>query len=129
MAEEWVDIPGYEGCYQVSSHGQVRSLPRPYRNSTKILKLRPNKKGYLRVALCKDGKCKDYKVHRLVLTSFVGPCPEGMIGLHWDDDRTNNHLNNLRWGTFSDNQNDAVRNGTHGMYRRRAKCEELTGML
>src|SRR5699024_6464865 len=52
-------------------------------------------------------------VHRLVLEAFVGPCPDGMEACHWDDDKTNNHVSNLRWATQSDNMHDRVRNGRH----------------
>lgn len=114
--EEWRDIPGWEDRYQVSDHGRVRST----RTLTdgivteRILKQRPLPKGgHLRVALCKGGVCKDYRVHNLVLMAFVGPWPEGHVCCHWDDDPTNNHLSNLRWGTISDNANDRVRNGNH----------------
>ena len=57
-------------------------------------------------------------VHHLVLEAFVGPRPAGMMGLHWDDDHSNNHLENLRWGTRSDNTKDSVRNGTHNQARK-----------
>lgn len=52
-------------------------------------------------------------VHQLVLEAFVGPRPEGMYGLHWDDDKNNNRLANLRWATPSENMMDQVRNGMH----------------
>jgi hypothetical protein len=69
---------------------------------------------YLRVKLCPgDGTIRYAPVHHLVLEAFVGPRPEGMNGLHWDDDAMNNQLDNLRWGTDSDNQQDRVRNGRH----------------
>lgn len=60
-----------------------------------------------------DGKTHGELVHRLVLEAFVGPAPEGYQGLHWDDDVDNNCLTNLRWGTLSENQYDAVRTGHH----------------
>jgi hypothetical protein len=61
-------------------------------------------------------------VHRLVLKAFVGPCPEGMEGCHWDGDACNNKLDNLRWATHAENVEDSIRHGTfypkrfHGCY-------------
>jgi HNH endonuclease len=52
-------------------------------------------------------------IHTLVLNAFIGPCPPGLEGCHWDDDGTNNKLENLRWDTHSANVLDSVRNGTH----------------
>lgn len=60
-----------------------------------------------------DKKRRDFKVHRLVMEAFVGPCPEGLEVLHWDDNPANNHLSNLRYGTRSENVKDRVRNGIH----------------
>jgi hypothetical protein len=68
---------------------------------------------YLVVTLYRDGRPKSVSVHRLVLLAFVGPCPDGLEGLHWDDDPANNRLSNLRWGTPGDNQRDCIRNGNH----------------
>lgn len=111
--ENWADIKGYEGMYQVSDMGRVRSLQRDYRTEDKILKPRPDKKGYLRVALCKNSKCIDRKVHQLVLEAFVGPRPYGFVACHWNDQKDDNRLSNLRWGTESANMYDRVRNGIH----------------
>lgn len=120
-AERWVDIKGYEGMYQVSDLGRVRSLRRDYRTEDKILKPRPDKKGYYRVALCKDSKCKDRKIHQLVLEAFVGPKPDGFVACHWNDQKNDNRLDNLRWGSESENMYDRVRNGRH-YYARARSC-------
>lgn len=108
--DDWGDIPEYEGRYSISKSGVIRSYSKYGRSQIKGRKL---KGGHHRVALYKDGVAKDYLVHRLVLMAFVGPCPDGMEALHWDDDKDNNNLSNLRWGTRSDNQYDRVRNGNH----------------
>jgi hypothetical protein len=121
-AEQWRAIADYEEMYEVSDHGTVRSLDRMVRHSRnpsmfwmrrgKILKPKPvNRNGHLEVHLCRDGVVSRRLVHHLVLVAFVGPRPEGLIGLHWDDDPTNNHVCNLRWGTYSDNGFDCTRNG------------------
>lgn len=67
-----------------------------------------------------------FLVHRLVLEAFVGPCPEGMMACHADDNPTNNNLSNLRWGTIHDNLADAYRNGRihQGALRKFAKLVE-----
>lgn len=114
-SEEWKDIPGWEGRYQVSDHGNVRSLRTLVSGEVteRLLTPRPLPKGHLRVSLCKEGVCRDFPIHALVLEAFVGPRPEGAVTCHWDDDPTNNQLNNLRWGTASENLFDRVRNGRH----------------
>lgn len=119
MTERWKDIPGYEGRYFISDHGRVKSVRyvksrKEY--TTRYLKLRPGKKGHLRVSLLVDGVAHEHRVvHQLVLEAFVGPRPLGAHGLHWDDNPENNHVSNLRWGTGSENMYDRVRNGKHQM--------------
>lgn len=102
----WKPVPGYEGLYEVSDDGQVRSLI----SKGKIL--RPStRNGYQRVGLSKEGKRTNFPVHRLVLLAFVGPAPEGAEACHWNDDPLENRLTNLRWGSKSENTLDKVRNG------------------
>ena len=71
-----------------------------------------NKLGYLEVSLRKDGKQYTKKLHRLVLETFRGKCPEGMQSCHNDGNPTNNKLSNLRWDTAKSNQADRVLHGT-----------------
>lgn len=123
--ERWLPVVGFEGSYEVSDLGRVRSLDRlcPYERvdqySGRVIKvhrrrrgqlLRPGRKssGHLSVALGRGGS-RD--VHRLVLEAFVGPCPDGQEALHEDDNPDRNCLTNLRWGTRSENLKDAIRNG------------------
>jgi hypothetical protein len=115
MNERWLPISGWEGAYSVSDRGRVRSERRIVRQSRnrygadfdrtvpeRILK--PGMvRGYERVSLQRDGRTQSLAVHRLVLTAFVGPCPDGMEACHGDADRTNNTLANLRWDTKSAN--------------------------
>ncbi|MBV9921114.1 MAG: HNH endonuclease [Pseudonocardia sp.] len=118
--EEWREIPGYEGRYEVSSHGRVRSMPfwannrwGPMLRSGKIRSAKPDKRGYRAVWLSDGaGGLEKVRVHRLVLLAFVGPPPEGAPhGLHEDDDRSNNHVSNLYWGDQLENANDCIENG------------------
>ena len=122
MNESWKDIPGYEGFYQVSDKGRVRTVRRvvirrnnsPHTVRSKLL--HPWKiDGYLFVALYKErGKPTCISIHRLVLLAFVGPCPEGMEACHFpDNNRTNNHIGNLRWDTKINNASDREIHGTH----------------
>lgn len=119
--EQWKPINGWEGFYEVSDHGRVRSVDRviPHARSGqlrlrgKIIVQGTDEGGHMFARLCRNGTAKQMYVHRLVLEAFVGPCPDGMEGLHWDDDQKNNHVSNLRWGTRSDNLRDSVRNGRH----------------
>lgn len=115
--EGWRPISEFVGQYEVSDEGRVRSLPRvtPDGKNLKgrVLKECYHSSGYPVVGLSKDGVARNYYIHRLVLEAFVGKCPEGYIACHRDDDPTNNRLENLRWGSYSDNGVDAVNNGRH----------------
>lgn len=126
QAEQWRPIPGYEGHYEVSDHGRVRSvtriLPHPvngwktYRG--KLLKQDVHKTGHIAVWLSLDGRMRSLLVHRLVLMAFIGPCPDGMEACHWNDDPGDNRLENLRWTSRRDNNLDRVRNGIHPMAKK-----------
>lgn len=123
MSEEWRAVTGYEGLYEVSDLGRVRSLDRyvqrnggcasgrPMRLKGIILKPRPMKSGHLQVNLGKNGISRNELIHQLVLIAFVGPRPKGMEGCHEDGDPSNNNLDNLRWDTRSGNNLDKVRHG------------------
>lgn len=116
--ETWKPIPGYEGEYEVSDHGKVRSLTRyvPAKDGRttlrkgRVLKPCPHKSGHVRVGL---GRGKREYVHRLVLKAFKGACPIGLEACHADDNPVNNHIDNLRWASRSANVYDQVRNGIH----------------
>lgn len=128
--ERWLPVPGWEGMYEVSDFGRVRTLGREVVEKNgksrytkpRIMRGGPNVYGYPQVALTRtQGDRRVSVVHQLVLEAFVGPRPDGMVACHYDDDRTNNHLSNLRWGTVSENADDAVRNGLH-FWSRRTHC-------
>jgi len=110
--EHWLPVVGYEESYEVSSEGRVRSVDRVVlRGAVRVrLKgrvLRGSKiMGYPAVSLSAGGKGVGYLIHRLVLTAFVGPCPEGMECLHQGGSRLNPCLKNLRWGTRAENERD-----------------------
>lgn len=119
--ERWLPIVGFEGCYEVSDLGRVRSLERTVTRSDgrqqriaeRILNPRLQGGGHLLVKLWRDGSPDAAYVHRLVLTAFIGQCPEEMECLHWNDVPADNRLENLRWDSRSANLRDRVRNGRH----------------
>jgi hypothetical protein len=97
MEEIWKDIPGYEGLYQVSSFGNVRSLNYRRTGKKQILKQRINDKGYYRIDLFKNNIKKQYGAHQLVMMAFENHTPNG-VGIvvnHKDNNPLNNHKDNL----------------------------------
>lgn len=135
MSEQWRAVVGFEGRYEVSDQGRVRSLDRTEKferviwQTGKICSVARLHKGillvpevvkasgYLRVQL---GTGNKIYVHTLVLTAFVGPCPDGFECLHGDGERTNNRDFNLRWGTRLENVHDAIRHGTANSWGHRS---------
>lgn len=113
--EVWKDIKGYEGFYQISNIGRVKSLVgwnrHRYIQRELILKQTMSTTGYLKVELKKDGKRKSIKVHRLVASAFLDN-PEGKKTVnHKDGNKTNNEVSNLEWNTHSENINHAFETG------------------
>lgn len=126
--EEWRAVVGWEGLYEVSSLGRVRSLPRQTSHGIvggRVLKPSPNKRrnNYLQVGLSNVTR-RTAKVHVLVAAAFHGERPDGMEIRHLDGDPANNAASNLRYGTKSENMLDAVRHGTH---RHASRTECLKG--
>lgn len=94
MKEIWKDIIGYEGLYQVSDLGRVKSF---YNGDERVLLVNKDNKGYLKVGLWKDSKMKTCKVHRLVAQAFL-PNPDGLPCVnHKDECKTNNIVSNLEY--------------------------------
>ena len=104
MKEIFRDIKGFEGLYQISNFGNVKSLKRNI-----ILKPSSNGKGYLHIILYKNRKSKVSRIHRLVAQAFI-PNPENKPQVnHIDGNKRNNNVNNLEWVTNSENQKHAFR--------------------
>lgn len=130
MEEIWKDIEGYEGKYEVSNLGNVRSLNYRGSGKVKLLKQIPDKDEYKTIQLCKNGKIKTYKVHRLVAIAFI-PNPDNLpIINHKDEDKTNNNVNNLEWCTIAYNNNygtkkerlsESLRGKNHPNYGKKGK--------
>lgn len=118
---QWKAIPGYEGSYDVSDDGQVRSVEKFVRMGrgegylrhcrSQIRSLYTDKAGYARVTLKSCGVARNHLVHHLVLEAFVGPRPIGKECRHLNGNPVDNRLANLQWGTSSENSFDVVRHG------------------
>lgn len=129
-AERWVDIPGFEGRYEVSDQGRVRSWAGwrgRVREEPYYLSLNPNKHtGYIIVALSgADGEKTSRSVHSLVCEAFVGPRPDGQEVRHLNGDRADSRLSNLTYGTPKENAADKVAHGTQP-YGERTGTSTLT---
>lgn len=117
MTEYWKPVVGYEGLYEVSNRGGVRSVDRISSAGSRLkgvtLAQFKTPHGYIRVGMCKQGETKTLLVHPLVLEAFVGPRPDGSDCRHLNDQPDDNRVENLQWGTRSQNTYDSVRNGSH----------------
>ena len=107
MEEVWKDIEGYEGLYQVSNYGNVKSLPKKkgYAIAKKPIIINPftNCNGYLLVTLCKNNTQKHFQVHRLVAKTFIPNIENKPQVDHINRVRNDNRVENLRWVTISEN--------------------------
>jgi hypothetical protein len=116
--EQWAWVVGYEGKYEVSDYGNIRSWASPngrpggLPSEPKSMKSSRNHSGYHVICLReRNGVGKSHRVHCLVLEAFVGPRPEGFQGCHHNDDKENNRLDNLAWKSVGDNSRDRSANG------------------
>lgn len=108
--EEWKDVVGYEGIYQVSNLGYIKRVSGDSRTMPrKILKPCGNGRGYLYVVLYRDHKRRQIAVHRIVALAFLPHKQEETEVNHIDGDKHNNNLENLEWVTPSENAIHAVR--------------------
>jgi len=112
MTEEWREVAGYEGAYEVSDLGRVRSLPGGHRHGI-VLKPQPVGRGYLSVSLCIEGVVRRFYVHHMVALAFIGPRPEGLDVCHGNGNLLDNRPQNLRYDTVNGNMRDSIEHGTH----------------
>jgi hypothetical protein len=128
VTELWLPVKGFEGKYEVSSLGRVRSLGRmvvrsrgvPFFRPTRFLK--PNATGGTGYPTVNFGGGTKY-VHGLVLEAFVGPRPEGCEACHCNGSRIDNRVENLRWDTPQENQRDRAKHGTSNRGERCASAK------
>lgn len=123
IVEEWRDIQGYEGYYQVSNFGRIKSLPRgnktPRWRSQCAIRKQSIKNRYCHINLSKDGKIQWRAVHRLVALAFL-PNPNNLPQVnHKDENPSNNHVSNLEWC-------DAIYNMNYGTVRDRMSHTKIT---
>ena len=140
-SEVWMPVVGFEGQYEVSNRGRVRSLDRVITPASckmnplgmsqlrrgKMLRPGLSSNGYLTVSL--GGK--SFPVQHLVAAAFIGPRPGGLLVLHNDGVKANNWDSNLRYGTHAENQEDSRKHGTRAMGSRHpmSKLDELTASM
>lgn len=121
-SELWVNVPGYEGYYEVSNYGRIKGKDRrvkaPIGDGTLLLRSKPLKgykenNGYIRVSLCKNGIRERFNVHQIVCAAFHGPKPSSKHSVaHNDGNSMNNHKDNSRWATQAENLADRIQHGT-----------------
>jgi hypothetical protein len=118
MEEIWKEIPGYEGYYEVSNHGQVRSLDRMIKNKKgfylkkgQIIKPHIWGHGYNRISLHKNRKYTRHSVHILVANVYITKIKDKPIINHKDGNKINNHVDNLEWVTHQENRLHAAKTG------------------
>lgn len=128
MQEIWKPVPEYEGLYEASTFGNIRSLDRivyTKNGQARQLKgrlLKPQKAiddPRLQISLCKNYAVVVIRVHIVIAQTFLGDRPKGMHICHNDGDCTNNKLSNLRYGTPSENEKDKI---LHGKAQRGTRC-------
>ena len=126
----WKAIPGYEGYYEVSTEGEIRSLDRYVNNRNsfvvgRIMHLSMGPSGYLQVGLCKNGKRKNFKVHKIVAKVFI-PNPDNKPYVnHINGIKTDNRKENLEWVTAQENTDHAIRTGLYDPKAQpRFRCDE-----
>jgi hypothetical protein len=119
IGEEWKAVPGWEGCYEVSDRGRVRSLDRWVVNQRrrfwagKVLTPRKATNGYVFITLHDAPRRWQVDIHRLVALTFIGICHDGLEVAHGNGKKDDNRLSNLRYDTRKGNHNDKRMHGTH----------------
>lgn len=122
--EEWRDIKDFEGLYQISNYGRVKSFPkyhntsndknkRGYTSKCKILRCGYKISGYLFVNLYKNKRKQMVTIHKLVCYNFMKKDEKSQLIMHLDNNKQNNHISNLKFGTYKENIQDAYNDGLH----------------
>lgn len=107
----WVTIPGFD-LYEINKQGEIRSYADKRCKTPRLIYGTTDKRGYIKVTLSNsNNKPRILLLHQLLMLTFVGPCPPGKQVRHYDDNKSNNSLENLIYGTCKENIDDAIRNG------------------
>ena len=122
------DFPRYainkEGTIVLSICRGGKGANREWNNAKRLSLAISSSTGYLTCGPCGgNGRARTFAIHRLVLATFVGPCPDGMECRHIDGNKLNNHVSNLAWGTPSENQNDRKLHGTDSIGEKNSKAK------
>ena len=127
VEEDWRDIPEWEGLYQASTLGRIRSRDRKSCKG-RVLNGRIDKDGYIKMNFSRDGKARGVFAHRAVATAFLGLPPTALHqSAHYDGNKKNNTPSNLRWATVGENAQDKVRLGlTANQFGERHSHSKLT---
>ena len=135
--ERWLPVVGWEGLYEVSSWGRVRSLdrdiPRPdgsvQRRKGRLMRASINSKGYQHLSLHRNGGSTTRNVHTLVAEAFIGPRPENLQVRHGQGGQLDNRPENLCYGTDVENKADKLRDGTHSRGERHGQAKLTSGKV
>lgn len=125
--EIWKDITGYEGLYQVSNGGRILSL-----RTNKIMSSTKDSKGYYKITLSNNAKCKTLRVHRIIADAFINKINGKEFINHIDGDRANNSISNLEWVSKSENalhSYKTLKNKTHNRGFTDEKIKEIKQYL
>ncbi len=125
--EVWKDVIGYEGLYQVSNFGNVKSLGNEFSRKERFLKLSPQSRGYLTVVLQKNATRKTVLAHRLVAEHFIYNIESKSQVNHIDGDKTHNIVSNLEWVSHRENLDHAIKNNLtlKGEENRNSKLKDV----
>tara|TARA_R110000787_G_scaffold273466_1_gene381166 strand:+ start:112 stop:678 length:567 start_codon:yes stop_codon:yes gene_type:complete len=133
MSEVWKDVVNYEGYYQVSNTGKIRSVTRvairangrEHPINGRELRFKADAKGYFRGAYCVNKKMWTYKVHREVAKAFI-PNPENKATVnHRDGNKQNNNVDNLEWNTFAENLKHSFDTGLQDNFIGASKIRQI----
>lgn len=121
--EIWRPIKGYEGLYEISNLGKIKSNFRQG-STTDFLKISNNGNGYMMVRLCKNGKAKKYYLHRLLAQTFIDNPEDKPQVNHINENRSDNRLENLEWVTQKENNNHGNHNLNSAISKRSGKAKK-----
>ena len=122
--EIWRPIKGYEGLYEISNLGKIKSNFRQG-STTDFLKISNNGNGYMMVRLCKNGKAKKYYLHRLLAQTFIDNPEDKPQVNHINENRSDNRLENLEWVTQKENNNHGNHNLNAAISKRSGKAKKI----